>query len=181
MLKEKNIFLIPYGYFAFHSRFYRQGSGIVKKVDLGQNPSTGRVGAPRLCYFSPGRGGRLGPVLEAARSAPHTPPALCPLRLLCSCLHPFALLTKLFLPLECSCPFSLPIEIFPLPQSLSQAPLPLKRPAGNDLSHFNSLKAFFFSIALTGPKVNRAIGHLGSFCMHKSSDFVCTSQPPGGA
>lgn len=130
--KKKN----SWDYFVSHSRLHPQRSRIVKKVDLGPTPSTGRVGA-RACAISVER-------QEAGYCLPRiwrdcVPQTGCAKLNVhsASSAHayhgPLSFEPSSFLPLECSFPLSLPIEIFPFPQCLAQAPPPLKRPAGNDL------------------------------------------------
>lgn len=113
------------GRFSSHSTFGPQGSRIFEKVDLGPIPSTRRDGARdgvipvvggEACGGLPGirhdcipQPGRAGPNVRSASSAHAHQVAL-----------PFE--PSSFLPLECSFPLSLPIEIFPLPQCLVASP-----------------------------------------------------------
>lgn len=155
------------GHFASHSVFGPQWSRIVEKVYLGPIPGTGRDGA-RDCVISvvggeahdglPGirhdcipQPGCLGPNVHAASSVhAHQIPL------------PFE--PSSFLPLEYYFPLSLPIEIFPFPWYLAQAPSPLKRPAGNDLSHFNSSRLYFLWHSLL-PDYTLPLGVWVFFCL----------------
>ena len=154
-------------HFASHSVFGPQWSRIVEKVYLGPSPGTGRDGA-RDCVISvvggeahnglPGiwhdgipQPGCLGPNVHAASSAhAHQIPL------------PFE--PSSFLPLEYSFPLSLPMEIFPFPRCLAQAPSPLKRPAGNDLSHFKPPRLYFLWHSLL-PNYTLPLGVWGFSCM----------------
>lgn len=122
-------------------RLVRKGQEL---LNLGLIPRAGRVGA-RDCVISVVGGGGplatacLGSGTIASRSPAAGGQMSTQQRLRMPTKSHCPLNQALFCPWNVLViPLSLPIEIFPFPQCLARAPPPLKRPAGNDLAHFNS-------------------------------------------